>query len=65
MVWEYRTIKIDAKGWFVGGKVDEQSLDQSMNDLGRDGWELVTALDTNTEGGASRHILAIFKRHAS
>lgn len=62
MRWEYRTIKIDTKGFFVGGKVDETALDQVMNRLGNQGWELVSALNTHREGGKSRHILAIFKR---
>lgn len=62
MRWEYKTIKIDAKGTFAGGKVDENALDQLMNRLGEQGWELVSALDTSMEGGKSRHVLAIFKR---
>jgi len=61
MRWEYRTVKINTGG-FVGGKVDEAVLDRMMNALGDEGWELVAALDTNAEGGVSRHVLAIFKR---
>jgi len=61
MKWEYRTIKVDTKG-FLGGKLDEADLDRMMNHLGDDGWELVAAFDTNTEGGASRHIVGILKR---
>ncbi len=59
--WEYRTLKIDTSG-IMGGKIDEVSLDQQMNSLGMDGWELVAAFDTNRAEGASRHVLAIFKR---
>jgi len=59
--WEYRTVKLDATG-FLGGKVDETELDRLLNDLGREGWDLVTAMDTNTGQGATRHVLYTFKR---
>ena len=61
MVWEYRTIKLAATGFF-GGKVDENKLDETMNDLGREGWELVTAFDTNQGYGATKDMVLIFKR---
>ena len=61
MKWEYRTIKVDTKG-FVGGKIDEGNMDQMLNALGDEGWELVAALDTNAEGGVSRHVVGILKR---
>ncbi len=61
MRWEYKTIKLDAKG-FLGGKFNEGELDAFMNDLGADGWELVTAFDTNTTYGQTRDVVAIFKR---
>ena len=61
MKWEYKTIKVDTKG-FVGGKFDEANLDQVLNALGENGWELVSAFDTNAEGGASRHVIGILKR---
>ena len=64
MKWEYKSIKTATKG-FVGGKLDEANFDQMMNALGDDEWELVAAFDTNTEGGASRHVIAIFKRPKS
>jgi len=64
MKWEYKTIKVDTKG-FIGGKLDEANLDQKMNALGDDGWELVAAFDTNAEGGVSRHVVCILKRPKS
>ena len=60
--WEYRTIKLETTGWFVGGKLDEVKLDEHMNALGRDGWELVSAFDTNQAHGASREVIVMFKR---
>ncbi len=49
MKWEYRTVKVAATG-FVGGKLDENTFTAHLNDLGDQGWELVTAFDTNQAG---------------
>ena len=62
MKWEYKTIKFGAQGGFLGGKFDEKKLEAYINELGRDGWELVTAFDTNMSQGQTRDIVAIFKR---
>jgi len=61
MKWEYKTVKQKAKG-LMGGKVDEVQLDAMMNNLGRDGWELVSAFDTNEAYGNTRDVIVIFKR---
>ena len=61
MVWEYKTIKLAATG-FCGGKIDELRLDQMMNELGQQGWELAAALDTNEDFGKTRDAIVIFKR---
>ena len=41
---------------------DEKKLDEHMNRLGREGWELVSAFDTNQSHGQSKDVVAIFKR---
>lgn len=46
----------------MGGIVDEQKLDQEMNALGEEGWELVAAFDTQQGAGQTRDVLVIFKR---
>jgi hypothetical protein len=61
MQWEYKTIKLQTKG-FLGGKFDEAALDEFMNQLGSEGWELVTGFDTNQNYGQTRDIVVIFKR---
>ncbi len=43
-------------------KLDETQLDEDMNALGEQGWELVSALSP-VGGGSTRDIVAIFKRH--
>lgn len=60
--WEYRTVKHPATGGFLGGKFDETQLDLRLNDLGVQGWELVSAFTTNQGYGQSRDIVAIFRR---
>ena len=61
MKWEYKTVKLRAKG-FLGGKVDDRQRDAMMNDLGRDRWELAAAFDTNEVYGGTRDVMVIFKR---
>lgn len=46
----------------LGGNVDEESLEDEFNNLGRQGWELVTSSEPNMAGGQSRSIIFIFKR---
>lgn len=62
MKWEYKTIKLAATGFWIGGKIDEAKLDHMMNDLGSQGWELVSAFDTNEAYGNTRDVVVIFKR---
>ena len=61
MKWEYKTIKLETKGIF-GGKFDETKLDNFMNQLGAQGWELASSFGTNQSFGESRDIVVIFKR---
>lgn len=59
--WEYKTLKVKSGG-FLGGKVDTEKLQEEMNQLGREGWELVSCFDTSMGEGASREIISVFKR---
>jgi hypothetical protein len=62
MKWEYATVMFEASGWFVGGALDGEKLNNRLNELGQEGWELVTVFDTNVQGGRSRDIVAVLKR---
>ena len=64
MKWEYKTIKLAATG-FLGGKFDAEQLDRYMNELGAQGWELMTGFDTNKSYGETRDVVVIFKRPLS
>lgn len=59
--WEYKTIELATHG-FLGGKLDRVKFEEMLNSLGREGWELVNAFDTNQGHGATRDVIAIFKR---
>lgn len=61
MSWEYKTLTMTTKGIF-GGKVDAAALEQQLNELGRQEWELVSVVATNYCNGQTRTITAILKR---
>jgi hypothetical protein len=61
MKWEYKTLKLGTHG-FLGGKFDERQLEQMMNTLGEDGWELASAFDTSKSYGETRDVIVMFKR---
>lgn len=65
MKWEYMTVVADARSGFLGGKFDAQALTNRLNELGREGWELVTAVDTNMYSGQSRDLVLLLKRQTS
>jgi hypothetical protein len=62
MRWEYKTVKLAATGFWLGGNLDEVRFTAMLNELGRGGWELVSAFDTNQSHGSTRDVVAIFKR---
>jgi hypothetical protein len=61
MKWEYKTLCLSIRGLMVPN-VNTEEIDSALGRLGRDGWELVSALDTNSGAGASFELVAIFKR---
>ena len=61
MKWEFKTLKHPAKG-LLGGKFVAEELDEKMNELGQQGWELVSVFATNRHQGTTRDIVAVFRR---
>jgi hypothetical protein len=53
---------IKATGWFAGGKVDAEVMNDKLNALGSEGWELACGFDTNKLYGETRDVVLIFKR---
>jgi hypothetical protein len=60
--WEYHVLAIGVGSGFTGPKLDIQSLGESLNRLGEDGWELVSSEDMNRREGGSQELVLIFKR---
>ncbi len=61
MTWQYRTETLKATG-FTGGHVDTTDMDQLLNNLGHEGWELVNSFATQASNGHTRLVVFVFKR---
>ena len=59
--FEYKVIVYDTKGIW-GGIVESNQLENQLNLLGYDGWEMVSCTSTNQSDGSSKSIVCIFKR---
>lgn len=59
--FEYKTLFTDAKG-VLGGKVDQLTLHNELNELGAKGWELVSTVAAAQSYGSTRWIISVFKR---
>jgi hypothetical protein len=59
--WEYTSFKVETKG-FSGGILDTEDFDSKLNEFGEQGWELISCISTNMGQGATREIVAVFKR---
>lgn len=62
MRWEYRSLLWDARKGLLGGKIDREQLDNQLNVLGQEGWDLVSTSPSTREGGSTRDIVLILKR---
>jgi hypothetical protein len=61
MKWEYMPIALKTKG-FLGEKVDPDELTARLDEAGESGYELVSVFATSQSEGATREVLAVFKR---
>jgi hypothetical protein len=61
MTWEYYTHTLNVAGWFISGEVDAYELTKTLNELGAQGWELVSSTST-ISNGHSKHLVFVFKR---
>lgn len=59
--FEYRVLDVTAGG-FWGGKIDGQELTNKLNELGREGWEVISATDTDIYGGGTKGLIIVLKR---
>lgn len=59
--WEYHVISLGTQGIF-GPNVDIQSLYERLNELGAEGWEVVSATPITAGQGHSQEVLFVLKR---
>lgn len=59
--WEYTSLKVETKG-FQGGILELEDFNYELNKFGSQGWELVSCVSTSRGQGATREIIAVFKR---
>lgn len=61
---EYKTLFTDAKGVF-GGKINQLEYQNELNQLGSQGWELVSTVAASQSYSSTRWIISTFKRKIS
>jgi len=59
--WEYQTLTLEATG-LLGGKIDVEGYKKSLNEMGREGWELIEQVASAQGYGYTRYIICTFKR---
>ena len=62
MRWEYFVHVFNVQGMFSTGHVNPREMQDAMNYYGQQGWELVSAFDTNSGQGGSCLVVLTFKR---
>lgn len=62
--FEYKVLDVpDTKTfWIGGGKFNYQALCDKLNELGKEGWEVVSASDVNRHLGQTGNVMIILKR---
>ncbi|AEI51213.1 DUF4177 domain-containing protein [Runella slithyformis] len=60
--YEYKVIEVKPGG-FWGTKIEPEMIEQSLNQLALEGWELVNSIDINGSAyGQTSKVMFIFKR---
>ncbi|NUP95776.1 MAG: DUF4177 domain-containing protein [Planctomycetaceae bacterium] len=59
--WEYKSVALAPKGRFIP-TFETGDLEELLNSLGRDGWELVTILGDEGTANMKFQLIAVFKR---
>jgi hypothetical protein len=65
MKWEYNLFSLRIGGFFATDDLDAAGLNQKLNLMGNEGWELVSVFDTHVDHGRTRDVLVVFKRPKS
>ncbi len=59
--WEYKVIETECKG-LVGGVLEVQYFNDSLNALGKEGWEVVSSVALNVTQGSTKKVITVLKR---
>ncbi|MBM3989426.1 MAG: DUF4177 domain-containing protein [Planctomycetes bacterium] len=62
-VWEYKGVAFESDGVFEAS-FDRRALEQKLNALGHEGWDLVSLIATADSGGETGGLLAVLEREA-
>jgi len=62
MRWEYLVHSVSAEDLLSTGQIRPREIEEILNQYGRQGWELVSALESLGGGDGSRLIVFTFKR---
>lgn len=61
--WEYKTLVIELEQHFwTGSKFPHDAIGKNLDELGQQGWELVSAETNSSYQGQSSQLLCILKR---
>lgn len=62
--FEYKTIDIkpSTKGFFGTKGIELEQIDKTLNEMGQEGWELISVQEVSTFDGTMNYILYTFKR---
>lgn len=59
---DYKVISTRNTSW-LGVDVDLEQLEEKLNHLGMDGWDLINTFDINESHGRTKEVVMILKRH--
>ena len=59
--FEYKTLSYEASGW-VDSKIDVSEIDNKLNELAKERWELDKCFPIAESYGRTKRIVMIFKR---
>jgi hypothetical protein len=66
MKWEYHVLKLKTEfGFWSGTEFDSEALEEELNRLGAEGWELVSIFDIEKVKGGSKYVNAVLKRSSA
>lgn len=60
--WEYKIVSIKSKGGVLRQITLPETFREECNNVGRDGWELVSALPLCSHQGRTSSVELVFKR---